>query len=552
VGSSRFPLLVMWAAVAFVLMIACVNVANLLLARSAARSREVAIRTALGAGRLRLLRQQLTESVALALAGGIAGVGLAVLGLDALLDWMPLEIPRLRDAAVDESVLAFTVAVSAITGMVSGMASAWTASGTRPVATLANGALAGSRGRNRLHGWLVVSELALAMVLTLGAGLMVRSLWLIDAGIEEFALDRVVAARYETSPPTQLGEMDGPRFTDAERGAAAVARANEGQRYDAETVARIEALPGVSAAAIWAQTTASGESLVRGPRGVARVDGSELGPSEIANVTPHYFAAAGMRLVAGRLFTEEDGQFGGPRIVIVNEAFLRPYELDPVSALGMELDGPAAQRIVGVVSDFRTRPDQPVRPQVFTPHSGGLIIANGYVWVRASGDPMAFEGQIRRILTRNGTTRMAEGETVADQMSASIAPRRFQGVLLISFAAMALALALVGTYGVLNYAVAERTREIGVRMALGATRRTVMGTVLGRGLAFGVTGIVIGIVGALALTQLIESLLYGVRPTDMWTYAAVSLIMLAVALAAAFLPAWRATRVDPINALRYE
>jgi predicted permease len=200
VGSSRFPLLVMWAAVAFVLMIACVNVANLLLARSAARSREVAIRTALGAGRLRLLRQQLTESVALAFAGGVAGVALAVLRLYALLDWMPLEIPRLRDAAVDESVLAFTVAVSAITGMVSGMASAWTASGTRPVATLANGALAGSRGRNRLHGLLVVSELALAMVLTLGAGLMVRSLWLIDAGIEEFALEHVFAARYETSP----------------------------------------------------------------------------------------------------------------------------------------------------------------------------------------------------------------------------------------------------------------------------------------------------------------------------------------------------------------
>jgi hypothetical protein len=270
-----------------------------------------------------------------------------------------------------------------------------------------------------------------------------------------------------------------------------------------------------------------------------------------------------MHLLAGRLFTQDDGRNLGSRLVVVNEAFLAPYGLEPAFAVGMSIgtagdtgmpDNPDnVDQIIGVVSDFYTRPDQPTPPQIFRPSDGaGTLISSGYLWVRASENPMALEARIRRIVTRDQTTRMADGETLADQMSASMASRRVERLLLVSFAVMALALALVGTYGVLNFTVTERTREIGVRMSLGATKAAVTGMVVGHGLRFAVLGVLIGIGGALALARVLESLLYGVSPTDPWTYGAVSVLMFAMALAASAVPAWRATRVDPIRALRDE
>ncbi len=322
VGAVRSRLLVLWAAVGFVLLIACVNVTNLLLSRAAARAREVAIRTALGAGQMRLIRQQLTESVALALAGGMTGAGLAALGIRILAGSAPSEIPRLRDAAVDGNALAFTFAVCAITGGVSGLASALSASATRPVQVLTTGAPTGSPWRRRLHGALVVSELALAMVLTAGAGLMVKSLWRMDAGMADS--EQVFTARVELAGNSLArGERD-----------VRLAQIQARWRYVADTVEQIEALPGVTAAAFWLTGFSAVPSF--GPRGIARIDGREPQDVPLIPATSHYFTVAGMRLLAGRFFTEEDGN-GAGRPLIVNEAFLRPYGLSPASAVGMYL-----------------------------------------------------------------------------------------------------------------------------------------------------------------------------------------------------------------------
>lgn len=540
-GASRAPLLILWAAVAFVLLVACVNVTNLLLARSASRSRETAIRMALGAGRFRLIRQLLTESLLLSSAGGAAGLLLAFWILRAAAQFGPASVPQLHDVAVDWTVLLFTAGVSLVTGILSGILPALTGSHAAPEGTLkqASRGVSAPGRRARLHGALVVSELALALVLLDGAGLMLKSLWLMNASVSQYAWDHVLAATVR---------VQNPRFA---------ATLPERRQFLQEIVTRAEALPGVRSAAFYIHIL--GEPLLLA--GEPNPDPSNHAASR-AIVTPHYFQAAGLRLLAGREFGDGDRE-DAPPVAIVNAAYVRMYGFrDNAAIVGHPVvsfsqrslkcgrDQPCT--IAGVVSDFRERPDDDPQPEVYLPASQNALVDYTGFYVRASGDPLSLAGALRKIVGRTPDALIMNQARLGDQMSDIIAPQRFQTILLASFAGVALLLAMVGTYGVLAYAAAERTQEIGVRMALGASRGDVLRTVLARGARWTIAGVVLGLAASAALTRVLAGLLYNVKPADPSTTVTACALLIAVALPAAYLPARRAVSVDPALALRMD
>jgi putative ABC transport system permease protein len=381
---------------------------------------------------------------------------------------------------------------------------------------------------------LVVVEVALSLVLLAGAGLMVKSLWLMRTATSAAAPERVLASGLQVS---------NPRFRDAAHSA----------EFMGDFVSRIESVPGVSAAAVagWDGTV------------MLHLEGSTAEPvkSDIAKITPHFFTAAGIRLVKGRLLTEAD-RAGAPLSAVINEALARrfvpaypretPVGLHIPFNPGRPGNEAVAVTIVGVVADFRrARLDAPVEPQIFLPAAQSLWTGGVEVLARAVSDPNAVTGAIRTIGRGEGLA-LLKPQTLAERLDASIAPRRFEMTLLIVFASLALLLAVVGIYGVVAYMVTQRTREIGVRVALGAQRSDVIRLVLGGGLKLVCGGVAVGLAGSMGLTRLMESFLYGVKPTDAWTFAAVSILLIGVAAVAAWIPARRAAGVDPLVALRWE
>jgi len=541
IAGSRLQLFFLWAAVGFVLLIACANVTNLLLARSAARSREMAIRTALGAGRVRIIRQLLTESVLLSFAGASGGLLVGWFGIHLLIQQTAVQIPRLKDAVLDADVLLFSLMVCTFTGIVSGMTPALRSSRISTNDTLRNEAKTASMGQRGLglNAALVVCEIALALMLVMSAALMLKSLWLMNSAAAQFSLDHVLSSRLELHNPT-LG------------------RYGEKRQFLQSFLSQVESVSGVSAAATSIYAAGGGMELV----GMPTAGVPEDVRTELVYVTPRYFETTGMHLMAGRLINDQDDE-RAPRVVLVNEAFVRYNGLsDNTSIIGRELRAAGARDravtdqhrsiVIGVVSDFRTRPDADVGPQTFFSLWQNPITTSTRLYVRTLGAPLSIANAISKIVNRTPQVNLVAIQTLEDEMSGAVAPRHFQAQLLGVLAALAILLAAIGTHGVLSYAVTKRTREIGIRVALGACTGDVVRLILSGAAKLVVCGLVLGVAGSVMIARLISGLLYGVEPTDPWIYATVLCVLIAVAFAAAYLPARRALRIHPVDALRFE
>ncbi|HEX7049888.1 MAG TPA: ABC transporter permease [Longimicrobiales bacterium] len=532
VGEVRPALLVLLGAVALVLLIACANLANLLLARGNARSRELAIRAALGAGRSRVVRQLLTESVALALAGGGVGLALAFWGVDAFVSLSAGTIPRPDAIRLDARVIGFTLAVSVLTGVVFGLVPSLTASRVDVGEALKEGGRGTAGGRR--HGMrrlFVVAETALAVVLLAGAGLLIRSFWNLTRVDPGFSSENVLTLSLST--PSEIAQGD---------------RRNV---YRREILDRVANLPGVLA--VGASKTiplrGGGEPFSFSLPG--RTDASSITPESGGFiVSSGYFRALGIPLVRGRVFTAADETNGAP-VVIVNQAMARRYwpGEDPVGkSLG---SGESEFRIVGVVGDVRNDGiAQAPGPAVYVP----MYLAprsSMKLFVRTATDPVRLAGAIRRAIWDVSPDQPISGVTTMQRVvSDTVARPRFLMLLLGSFSGLALILAALGVYGVIAYTVSRRTYEVGILIALGATRGDVLRLIIVQGIAPALAGLAVGIVAALALTRILSSLLYGVDPADPATFAGVALVLAAVTLIAVHLPAHRAADVDPMVALR--
>ncbi len=557
VGNVRPTLLVLLGAVGFVLLIACANVANLLLARFTSRQKEIAIRSALGAGRGRVVRQLLTESIILALAGGVAGLAIARWGTMAVVAAVPGGLPRMENIQVDGWVLAFTIGVSLLTGVAFGLAPALHVSLTDLHETLKEGSRGSSAGQGRLRNLLVVSEVAAALVLLAGAGLMLRSIWSLGAINPGFDPAHVLTFSIGFSP----------------------ANSNSSERilqtFD-QTLNRVQSVAGVKSAAVSSLIPLSGSDneipyYVSGrPRPTSQGD---MSWALMYATSPSYLKAMDIPLLRGRYIEARDMRRGS-HIVVIDDVMARtvfPHE-DPIGRsiivadlsgdLGPEITTP--MQIVGVVghvnhwgldSDAGAR----VRSEIYLPMSQipdqfmKATSAGSVFVVRTGTDPLSTVPAVRSAVLESGNDQPVYGVRTMEQIvSASIADRRFSMLLLGTFAGLALLLAAVGIYGVISYTVAQRTREIGIRMALGAGQADVLKIVAGQGMIPVLSGLGIGLAASLALTRLMSGMLYGVDAGDPLTYVAVALVLAAVALLATVIPARRAMKVAPVVALRYE
>jgi putative ABC transport system permease protein len=543
VGKIRTALWILLGAVLFVLLIACANVANLTLARSAVRQREIAVRAALGASRWRVVRQLLTESVLLSLVGGGLGLLLAMWGVDLLLKLNGSKIPRAAEIGLDSRVVLFTLGVSLLTGVVFGLAPAFQTSDVNLHDTLKEGGRSGKTGvRRGVRNALVVAEMSFAVVLLVGAGLLIRSfveLQQVSPGFEP----RGVLAMQVSLPQN--------KYADAN------ARALFGRRM----LEQLRALPGVKSAGTTTSLPLSGANQ----SGSFTIEGRPQAPGEDP---PHgsrwlasedYFETMGIRLVRGRFFDAHDTADAQP-VAIVDETLARKYwgTEDPVGKR-ISFEGPDNQprwrEVVGLVEHVRNEGlEGESRGEYYAPYAqatgGG---PNLFIVVRTDGDPASLAPSVRgAIASVDRDLPVFRVATMEQMVSDSLAQRRFSMLLFGIFAALALVLAVVGLYGVMSYAVAQRTHEIGLRMALGAQGSDVLRMVVGQGMGLVAVGLGIGLLGALALTRLMSSLLYGVSAADPLTYAGIAILLGVVALLASYVPARRATKVDPMVALRYE
>jgi predicted permease len=535
VGSARDRLLVLMGAVGCVLLITCANLGNLLLARAAARRREIAVRQAVGAARRRIVRQLATESLVLALAGGALGlaVGRGFLAL-LLAAQATTNLPRADEIRLDLAALAFTFGVSLVAGLGFGVVPAWQLARTRSAEALRQGAR-GSAGRGWARHALVVSELALATTLLTGAGLLLRSFARLQAVDPGFTAER--ALTFDVS----VGD---------------VRVGNEA--FFTESLTRVRALPGVRAAALVSQLPITGRGIGAWFNRLDRPlpPGRKPDGEAYRVVSPEYFATIGLPLRRGRLLGPDDTR-ARPALV-VNEALVRKYypDEDPLGKavyLGAP-DNRLVDRalIVGVVADTRDvgLGADPL-PTVYVPHAAMRAWPAFSFVVRTAGAPAATAAAARRaVAALDPSVPVRNVRAMGDVLAEAVAPARWSMTLMAAFAAVALATAALGVFGVLSYLVTQRRRELGIRMALGAAPRRLRRAVLGQGLALGAAGVALGLAGALALARLMTSLLFGVAATDAVTYAAVALLLVAVAAAASWLPARRATRVDPIVVLR--
>ena len=538
VGDVRLALTVLLAAVGLVLLIACANVANLMLARTTARAREMAIRASLGASKWRIVRQLLTESLLLSLGGGVLGVLLALWGVDILLSLDGVDIPRLSTVGVDLPVLFFTLAVSVLTGVVFGLAPAWQVTRKDLQDSLREGGrgLAGGRWGARLRGALVVVELALSLVVLVGAGLLIQSLTRllrVEPGFvsENLITTNVVVARYQ----------------DPQRRAAAVR----------DVVERLEQIPGVLAAG--GGTGLPPQTAQRVTR--YEVDGQTVPASGapfayFIAVTPNYFRALGTPFIAGRFFNDRD-LAGAPSVVIINQSLAQRY-FPEGNAVGQRLrlinpeQSNELRTIVGVVGDVHySGLDDPGEAAIYTPFAQTPFLWS-YLMIRGTGGALNAGAVRAAVSVADPNLEAMRVQTMRELVTHSVARPRFYTLLLSGFAAVALVLAAVGLYGVLAYSVTQRTHEIGIRIALGAQRRDVFTLVVGQGMLLTLIGAAIGLAASFALTRLMSNLLFGVSATDSMTFVIVALLLAGVALLACYVPARRAIKVDPMLALRYE
>ena len=550
VGNVQPFLVVLLVAVGFVLLIACVNVANLLLARSTGRMREFAVRTALGATRTRVVRQLLTESVLLAIAGGLLGLLLAAWGTRASLGVLPTALPRAEEIGLDARVLIFTIGISLLAGVLFGLAPALKASHSDLNATLKEGGRGMSATRHRAQSVFVVVEMAMALVLLIGAGLMIRSLtrlWRVDPG---FNPDNVLTFGLSLPPSMMTASPDAIR--------SAFRQLDD----------KLASTPGVqSLSLIWAALPMSGDDeqlfWLDGQPKPANQNDMNWAINYI--VEPDYLKVMGIPLQRGRFFTPQDNENASP-VTVVDDVFARKY-FPNQDLIGKRINvnnGDKPVEIVGVVGHVKqwgldSDDKQSLRAQFYFPcmqMPAGFIAmtpSGTTVVVRSAGVVPTLLGSIRHTSEQMSSEQVIYApQTMSEIISASLAAQRFSMILLGVFAALALVLAGVGIYGVISYAVGQRTHEIGIRMALGAQPLHIVRLILGRGGVLALAGVALGLVSALGLTRLMSSLLYGVRATDPLTFAGVATLLTLVAVAACFIPARRATKVDPMVALRYE
>jgi predicted permease len=538
VGDVRVAILVVLGSVALVLLIACANVANLLLTRATGRQKEIAVRTALGASWRRLVRQLLTESLLLAVLGGVAGLAIARIALQVVRSVNPGNIPRLEAITLDGTVLAFTLAVSLLTGLLFGLVPAVRAARVDLNASLkAGGRNAQGEGgfgsaRPRLRGLLVVAEVAISLMLLIGAGLLLRS----------FVRLQNVSPGFE--PGGVISMRVGPTARNLPNRDAAVA-------YYTPIAQALAAVPGVAAHGAVSSlpfTSSVGWGSIN-VEGWTPQPGQELQVDQRA-VTPDYFRTMGIPLVSGRVFTEADFPLTAEPVVLVDQKFAQRF-WPAGDAVGKHVwnDPARKQRIVGVVGTVK---------QYGLDVDGRVVVYRPGAWAayhvaRTSGDPATVgRAMIAKLREMDPAITVFDVQTMTDRMSASMARQRFSTIMLGAFAVFALILAIVGVYGVMSHLVAQGSHDIGVRMALGAERSRILTMVLRQGLLLTVAGSAMGLAGAVALTRLMASLLFGVSATDLVTFTAVPLILIATAAIASYIPALRATRVDPVVALRDE
>ncbi len=548
VGNFRLALWVLLGAVGAVLLITCVNLANLALVRASARHREMAIRTALGATRRRLVQQLATESVLLALLGGAAGLLLAVHGIPLLLALSPATLPRTGEVGVDFRVLGFTLALSLMAGLIFGLAPAWQATRVNPSEELkenGRGTVGGAR-QSRARSLLVVSEISISLVLLVGAGLLVKSFLRLQAVSPGFDAQNVLAVRLSLPKARYSSRVVVTTFYD-------------------ELRPRLERLPGVEAVGFvsvlpLSGTLASVDFTIEGR--AAPPDEARVADYRVASAG--YFRAMKIPLIAGREFDEHDTAKAAP-VMLVSQSLARRYWPNG-SPLGAHLriddndEGPRPVEIVGVVGDVKHlsldgEPSLHIYLPVHQVHEDGVVwLTNNQYWLlRTAVDPLTLQAAVRReiqAVDRDAPT--SDIRTMDQYLAASVAPRRFNLWLLTVFAGAALVLAATGLYGVISHGVAQRRHEIGIRMALGARRSDVLKLVIGQGMGLALAGVALGLLSACALTRWMESLLFGVRATDPPTFASIAVLLMLVALLACYIPARRATKVDPIVALRYD
>jgi len=541
IGATVRPyLLLLLGAIGFVLLIACANVANLFLARAGLRGREMAVRVAMGASPGRLFQQLITESMLVALAGGALGLFVAYFGLDSLLALAPVDLPRAVDVHLDAWVFAFTFFVSLLTGLLFGLAPALEASrtGINEALKQSAGRAASAPGRTRLRRVLIVGEFAISLVLLVGAGLMIATFSNLLKTSPGFNTHRILSVQFW---------LVGSQYDSSA----------QIENFNRAVIRRLEAIPGVESAAI----IAAGLPLERGANNGVKLPGSsDWQTANYREVTPGFFRAIGIPLAQGRMFSDADSE-ASTKVVIINQAFARKH-FPGRSPLGEHLLlGKQSWEIVGVVGDMKSYPDEPAPPTTFVPSAqasyGTSKIFEGWfprsVILRTSVDPLTLSRAMREAIAAVDPVVPTGAVRSMDQvLSRSLALRNFMMFLLSLFAVLALTLACVGIYGVISYAVAQRTREIGVRMALGASQGDVLRLVLGEGFKLVFLGVAIGILFALAVTRLLTTMLYGVTAADPLIFSSVIALLVVVSLAACYVPARRAMRVDPIVALRYE
>jgi predicted permease len=550
-GDVKNALYTMFGAVGFVLLIACANVANLLLVRASGRETEIAVRTALGADRRRIIQQLITESVMLSVAGAFIGGLIASWSVDAIVAAGPRGLPRIENITIDARVLAFSAALAILTGLLFGLSPAIHAASADLGQMLKEGVrgMSGRRGAHRTRSMLVVTEMALAVVLLVGAGLLIKSfvkLTRVDPGFET---EHIVA--FDVALPDK--KYPAERYVRA---------------FATQVEQGLSSLPGTQSVAV-----AFARPLQPiGMRTAFNVVGKPPAPNDkrmtvdVRPASANFFSTMGIRVVRGRVFSKAEESFGPPPAVVVSEALVKKYfpNENPIGqriVLGLSHDTSEAKgsevtaggEIVGIVSDVRQRGlDRDPVPAVYVGW-GTFPLSNISFLVRSRADAQTVAAGIReRVRAVDPELPIYNMKAMGDALSQSVAQPRFYMILLTAFAALALLLAALGIYGVISYSVSQRTRELGIRIALGATQERVVRLVLGQGMALTSVGIAAGLVGAYWLVRLLASMLFGVTATDAPTFAGVSVVLLGVAGAASYLPARRAARVDPVTAMRAE